>query len=145
MFRIPILSLTGAGIDVMSCGNFMMFPVVLCFLLFLMAVALDFDDFTFSSRRLYHDFFHYLSFGGGLLTIVAWGVTSSGRLCVGRLIKLPFFMMSFQLDALPSNSFSALLPSILAPLTKYNQYCWLLILLFSNSEVPISSRHFPWG
>ena len=66
-------------------------------------------------------------------------------LWVGRLMDLPFFMMSFQLAVLPLNSFSNLSPAVLTALTSYSQYYWLLILLSSNSEVSGSSRHFFWG
>ena len=71
MFRIPILSGTVADVDGISCRNFMPFPLVLRFFLFLVNVALDFADLTFSSRRLYDDFFRYFAFGGGALTTVA--------------------------------------------------------------------------
>ena len=68
-FMIPILSLTVADVDSMSCRNSMPFPIVFRFLLFLIADPLNIADLTFSSRRLYEDFFHCFAFVGGLLTI----------------------------------------------------------------------------
>ena len=72
MFRIPVLSLNVADVDGMSCRNSRLLPVILRFLLFLMAVAFDFADLTFSSRRLYEDFFCCFAFVSGLLTTFGW-------------------------------------------------------------------------
>ena len=60
---------------------------------------------------------------------------------VGRLVNLPFFIMSFQLAIFPSDSFIALLPAVLSAFIVYNQYFWLSVLLLSSSEVSISNMY----
>ena len=125
--------------------NSVPFPFIFRFFFFLMSVAQDFANWTVSSSSLYRDFFCCFALGGSLFTVATDRVAYTGGLWVGKLTNLPFVMISFQLAALPIDSFSALSPVIQAAFTAYSRYCWLSILLSSNSEVSVSSRHLLSG